>query len=389
MRLFILALAAALPLAACSAKIEGTAPARVIETRSCQPACVNALALSDDGTRVAVSSQSEIEIFDATTGDSRMILDGGADALAATGSASPPRLLAQSKGEGGLRVMRFDTGAPTYATKGSRTPIIENPRFDAFRDNGAALETFQDADYHSVRLLDPRHRQEVPYGLGGGRDDHIELLSLSAVSESLNGAAFTRPTADDKGRTLVLSHDHFARWAENAFDRAPDHRTFSRDGRTFAADLDGRAAVWAMKDVKITDRFEPEQDGKCLVAGRASPTPDKLSVICAGTDGVLTVWRAPGRVEVGRAAPEAGWTLKDWRLSRDGRRLALLETGAAAAGGTPVRLRLIALDPAGPGKTLDLGHVDKVSDLVFAIDGTGKTVAVRRPDGRLAIYAGG
>ncbi|MBC6982172.1 hypothetical protein [Caulobacter sp. 17J80-11] len=400
-----LALGAAALLAGCDGGIEGAKPAVLIKTDACPRAfdkaaltsgrlaqtfarrCAgDALALSPDGTKVAVAGARSVELFDTRNGQSTVVVEGGADALAA-GAGLPARLLAQSTAKGTVRLLRFDNGVATYAARNIRTTVADNPHADPFRSNGSGLEASSLNDARAVRAMSPKRKGEMLYSLWIPEAGYNHDLYVSAVDDSLTAVAWARDSADADGRNLYfMRYPRTLLWAEPGFATPPRWRAFSRDGSAFGGELEGRTLVWDVSTGKVSDRYG-EADGACALGGRAVPAKGELAVVCARA-GALSVWRAPGRRLVGEVPANKGWTTKAWRLSADGGRLAVLETGPLQGEAAAMRVRLVPLAaPAGSAeRVVDLGRIARPERLAFAIDAAGATLAIRRPDGRVAIY---
>lgn len=384
------ALGAAGLLAGCGLP-EGVTPTdKTAMTKACADGpCGKAMAMSADGRWVAVAGRDLIEVVSADdpAGPAAEITIG-ADALAS--SPDGVYLLIQHGVESasgtGIRILTFENGQAVWRTAGTVVGLLTNPRHSPFRQDGGAVEVSPYNDYSEVKVLNWRSKTETSFIAPSNAPGEVSITPL-AVSEKVYPVAAWL-TGDGKPR-LIFGYGGASRLVqgEAAWAKPPSWRAFSRDAALFGGEFEGKVAIWDAKTGRIVGRKQDQ--GPCALAGGA-PRLGHLMVVCADRDKAatrLTAWLFPGDRKVGEVKAGDGWTVRDWRVTDTGARLAVIETKAADGGASQARVRVVPLDAAGAPKVIELGKVAKPDDILISMSGSGRKLAVRMPDGRLLVYA--
>jgi WD40 repeat protein len=212
--------------------------------------CINSVAFSPDGTRLASASQDgTVRICDATTGKELLSLTGHTDWVSCVAYSPDGRWLASSSYDRSVKVWDAATGKQIHDFKG-HSPIFQRV---AFSPDGRRLAA-GDAN-QSVKVWDVWTGQEV--------------LTLQGHTNYVTSVAFS----PDGRRLASSSHDNTLRvWDAvsgqevltlRGFPAAILSVAFSRDGlRLAASSWDGAVKIWDGRPWTSEAVFEREALGR-------------------------------------------------------------------------------------------------------------------------------
>ncbi|WP_439657069.1 nSTAND1 domain-containing NTPase [Lentzea sp. HUAS TT2] len=308
---------------------------------------VHAVAISQDGAKIATSHDRDVQVWPGQGGDPRT-LSGHTDVVRGL-AFSPDGRLASTSVDRSARV--WDLTQPDPLVLAGHTAAVVAATFA-----GTTLATA--SDDHTVRIWD------LPGEL-------LQAHSDSIYSVATHGGIVATGGYD---RTVKLWEDGRLRAVLDGPADAVNSVKFSPDGKTLlAASADHRVHRW---DISGTPVRLPDLAGHSDAVNALAISPDGATIATAGTDRTIVLWDARTGASLGTLRGH-GDTVEALAFSPDGRRL------ASGSGDFSVRV----WDVASRRVTTHLsGQSHAVKSVAFSPDGrllaTGSTdFAVRLWDG--------